>query len=490
MRYLSSATPSFKRSFTNCHGGVMIYFDRIEVVNILSPDSVYDMVKNYTADYDKTLIFNKVHHELNQFCSVHNLQEVYINLFALIPDVVGLGPVNFWRVHFADAEKVAQVAKIQYTQKILEQESLKKMSHIEDEMHYSREKMKADGEFYSKERLAEANKLLLTPEYLELKRYEAIASNNKVYFGKDIPSMFINHCSQQSELDAATLDSITASLAAKGIKVAGLAAASFRQPRPVFPLRRRLQRLTGYDPVSMQIISMDTAQSENLPPSEDELLDDMVRLWRRKQKTLALKDTGGVQQQAAACSAPALLRDAASAALKGGTCKPQWRPRQTPRIGRDELIVVLKPRITLDLKATFVPGQAGAAVRNLIRDCGELEFTIWPVWDQNVGHAKASDDFCKGVINIDPNTTSISLKQKLRWKHGNILRVRKLGNTDVAVVTFEGKMVAHHVYCSGQVIPVKLYKETIPACHRCGTVRHRADICPTPQSGRCGRCGS
>jgi len=38
--------------------------------------AVYDIVKNYTADYDKTLIFNKVHHELNQFCSVHNLQEV------------------------------------------------------------------------------------------------------------------------------------------------------------------------------------------------------------------------------------------------------------------------------------------------------------------------------------------------------------------------------------------------------------------------------
>ena len=46
--------------------------------------SVYDIVRNYTADYDKTLIYNKIHHELNQFCSVHNLQEVYINLFGMI----------------------------------------------------------------------------------------------------------------------------------------------------------------------------------------------------------------------------------------------------------------------------------------------------------------------------------------------------------------------------------------------------------------------
>ncbi|KAH7939727.1 hypothetical protein HPB52_016569 [Rhipicephalus sanguineus] len=266
---------------------------------------------------------------------------------------------------------------------------------------------------------------------------------------------------------------------------------------------------------------MDTAQLEDLPPSEDELLDDMVRIWRRKQKTLASKDTGGVvQQQAAARSAHATHGNAASAALKGETHKSQWRPQQTPRIGRDVLIVVLKPRTTLDLKETFVPGQAGAAVRNLIRECGEVELTVWPVWDQNVlvcglnsvpaaerllgdvmlvvggrqlpfrGHAKASGDVCKGVINIDPKDTSGSLKQKLRWKQGNILCVRKLGDTDVAVVTFEGKRVPRHVYCSDQVIPVRLYKKTIPACHRCGTVGHRADICPRPQSGRCGRCGS
>ena len=30
---------------------------------------VHDVVKRYTADYDRTLIFNKVHHELNQVWS-------------------------------------------------------------------------------------------------------------------------------------------------------------------------------------------------------------------------------------------------------------------------------------------------------------------------------------------------------------------------------------------------------------------------------------
>ena len=41
-------------------GGVMIYFDRIEVVNLLEPTHVHDIVKLYSAEYDKPLIFDKV----------------------------------------------------------------------------------------------------------------------------------------------------------------------------------------------------------------------------------------------------------------------------------------------------------------------------------------------------------------------------------------------------------------------------------------------
>lgn len=89
-----------------------------------------------------------------------------------------------------EAEKNQQVAKITYEQKIMEKESLKKMSIIEDEMFFNREKMRADAEFYTKEKLAEGNSLLLTKEYLQLKKYESIAQNAKIYFGTDIPQMF------------------------------------------------------------------------------------------------------------------------------------------------------------------------------------------------------------------------------------------------------------------------------------------------------------
>ncbi|KAL6068298.1 Band 7 domain [Balamuthia mandrillaris] len=62
-------------------GGVMIYFDKIEVVNQLRKESVHSTVKSYGVNYDKTWIFDKIHHEINQFCSGHSLQEVYIDKF-------------------------------------------------------------------------------------------------------------------------------------------------------------------------------------------------------------------------------------------------------------------------------------------------------------------------------------------------------------------------------------------------------------------------
>ena len=44
----------------------MVMFDKVEVVNRLHEAFVYETVKNYTESYDKTWIFDKIHHEINQ----------------------------------------------------------------------------------------------------------------------------------------------------------------------------------------------------------------------------------------------------------------------------------------------------------------------------------------------------------------------------------------------------------------------------------------
>lgn len=62
-------------------GGVLIEFGTIEVVNRLNKEYAQETVKNYTVNYDKTWIFDKIHHEINQFCSKHTLQQVFIDEF-------------------------------------------------------------------------------------------------------------------------------------------------------------------------------------------------------------------------------------------------------------------------------------------------------------------------------------------------------------------------------------------------------------------------
>ena len=61
--------------------GTMVYFNKVEVVNKLRKEFVYDTVLNYTEDYEKFWITDKLHHEINQFCSKHSLQEIYIDIF-------------------------------------------------------------------------------------------------------------------------------------------------------------------------------------------------------------------------------------------------------------------------------------------------------------------------------------------------------------------------------------------------------------------------
>ena len=68
------------------NSGVNIMFDKIEVVNQLMESHVYETVKNYTVDYDKLLIFDKITYEMAQFCSKTSLQEVFIEKFDQIDE--------------------------------------------------------------------------------------------------------------------------------------------------------------------------------------------------------------------------------------------------------------------------------------------------------------------------------------------------------------------------------------------------------------------
>ncbi|KAH0459330.1 hypothetical protein IEQ34_012144 [Dendrobium chrysotoxum] len=171
-------------------GGVMISFDKIEVlisefctkqvVNRLNKGHVYDTLLNYGVNYDKTWIYDKIHHEINQFCSSHSLQQVYIDMFdqaliAIEEKDAEKEAETQKKIALSEAEKNAQVSKILMEQKLMEKDSSKQQEAIENEMYIAREKSQADANFY---RL-----------FLELKFIEAIANNSKIFFGEKVPNM-------------------------------------------------------------------------------------------------------------------------------------------------------------------------------------------------------------------------------------------------------------------------------------------------------------
>ncbi|XP_049934814.1 uncharacterized protein LOC116258123 isoform X4 [Nymphaea colorata] len=174
-------------------GGVMISFEKIEVVNRLRKEYVYSTLLNYGVKYDKTWIYDKIHHEINQFCSSHTLQQVYIEVFDQIDDKMkeaiqsdctryapGIEIIsvrvtkptipnsikrNFEqmeeertkvliaiekqkvaekeaetmkKIALTEAEKDAQVSRILMEQKLMEKDSIRRQEQIENEMYLAR----------------------------------------------------------------------------------------------------------------------------------------------------------------------------------------------------------------------------------------------------------------------------------------------------------------------------------------------------------------
>jgi len=228
-------------------GGVMISFDKVEVVNRLGVEMVYDTIRNYTVNYDKTWIFDKIHHEINQFCSSHTLQEVYITLFDTLDEHLQVAlqrDCNLWapgieiisvrvtkpripeqiKRNFeqmeaektklliateaqrvaekeaetdrlratVQAEKEADVAKIQMGKELMQGEARQKIAAIEDSVHLNRERSITDAIYYKQLKEAEANQALLTENYLNYMHILALSNNTKVYFGDKIPNMYID----------------------------------------------------------------------------------------------------------------------------------------------------------------------------------------------------------------------------------------------------------------------------------------------------------
>jgi regulator of protease activity HflC (stomatin/prohibitin superfamily) len=226
-------------------GGTVINFGRIEVVNQLQANAVLDTVRRYTVNYDKTWIYDKIHHEINQICSRSTLEEMYISKFDAMDEtlqaalqrdidnfVPGLSIIairvtkptipepirkNYEAVEaertrlkvteerqkviqreaetekaraLIEAEKHAAVEAVSLDLKMRAKRVEQELAALADKIHTSKAKADADAEFYRVSREAEANKLLLTPERLQLESVRALSNNTKVFWGDRLPGIY------------------------------------------------------------------------------------------------------------------------------------------------------------------------------------------------------------------------------------------------------------------------------------------------------------
>ncbi|KAJ3445475.1 erlin (er lipid raft associated protein) [Anaeramoeba flamelloides] len=236
-------------------GGVMIMFDKIEVVNKLNKEAVWKMIKNYTSNYDQLWIFQKIHHEINQFCSGKSLEQIYITDFENIDErliesledsiqkwapgleiisirvskprlpktiMSSYEKIELERTNLKiaeqhqkvvqkeaeterykatiEAQKVSEVSTIKMKMLVSQKESESEIAKIEDEIKFARDKSEADSEYYTKKKIAEGNNQLLTPEYLKLMLIENLAKTTKVYYGSEIDGVFKVDLTQIDEL--------------------------------------------------------------------------------------------------------------------------------------------------------------------------------------------------------------------------------------------------------------------------------------------------
>jgi len=231
-------------------GGTVINFARIEVVNQLRQNAVWETVKNYTTEYDRTWIYDKIHHEINQICSRSTLEEMYIEKFdaldemlatALQRDIDIYAPgiriiairvtkptipaairANYEAIEsertklqvavqtqklverqaeterkraLIEAQKLAEVESVKLARELKVKQNDQTLEGIANEMLTARARADADAAFYRATKEAEANKLTLTPELLQLEAVRALANNTKVFWGEKLPSLYMDGAS-------------------------------------------------------------------------------------------------------------------------------------------------------------------------------------------------------------------------------------------------------------------------------------------------------
>ncbi|KAH7980091.1 hypothetical protein HPB49_013017 [Dermacentor silvarum] len=274
---------------------------------------------------------------------------------------------------------------------------------------------------------------------------------------------------------------------------------------------QELQRVPASDTMAWsEIPATSVPDILDSTPIENERLFKLVERRSRKRNANS-------KSPAATSADHSTLQNASTrvSALHGGLPRkhgPVWKPKPIQRLHREDTVIILKPRVTVALKDVYIPTWRA-------RSSAAASLSLLPTWEQNLivagtrdphvadkllcdfqldssigqllmhGHLKLTGEVCRGVITVANHETSESLQNKIQYRAGELADIRKLGNSNVAALTFVGKVVPRFVHYNSEATHVLAYERTIPVCGRCGTVGHRADTCPCPDNEKCGLCG-
>ncbi|XP_070386810.1 uncharacterized protein [Dermacentor albipictus] len=195
-----------------------------------------------------------------------------------------------------------------------------------------------------------------------------------------------------------------------------------------------------------------------------------------------------------------------------------------PKLPKDQIKIIVRPKGGLDVSKTDIILLAQAlAMAAALTEQQTAEDTVCPNKMQNIlvistphdqnakayariskihtklgafevsAYISAPDDACKGVIrNIDPSFDEGALRRMiLNPRNPTALEVRRIKNTQVVVILFDGMRVPNTVMCGAALVPCFLYKRQMDVCYACGHVGHRADVCPSSEEEKkkCHGCG-
>ncbi|KAH7937776.1 hypothetical protein HPB49_015909 [Dermacentor silvarum] len=99
----------------------------------------------------------------------------------------------------------------------------------------------------------------------------------------------------------------------------------------------------------------------------------------------------------------------------------------------------------------------------------------------------------RGVItNAYDDETPTQLYQDFvrRNLEYTILAARRMGKTHSILITFDANAVPHSIKYMGAIHRCTLYRGSPDACTNCRQPGHRHDVCPSPKTNLCPRCGT